>query len=175
MKIEKNKMVSVTYELREGDKNGNVVEVADKENPLAFPFGLNLLLPSFEAALLGKETGDVFEVGMSATDGYGEINDFMIVDIPKDVFMVDGELDTNMIAVGNRLPMMSDDGNVMNGLVTTIKDAVVVMDFNHPLAGKALYFTGEVIDVRDSTDEELKECCGPEGCGGCGDDCEHSH
>jgi len=80
---------------------------------------------------------------------------------------------------------MDSDGNHMNGSVIEVKDDVVVMDFNHPLAGETLHFSGEVIDVHDPTDEELAQMtpapggcdCGCEGCdGGCdheGHDCDH--
>ncbi len=170
MKIEKNKIVSVTYELKELHSD-NVIEVSDKSNPLIFPYGLNMLLPAFESALYNKETGDVFEIEMDVENAYGKVNDFMIVNIPKNVFMVDGQLDTEMIKVGNRLPMMSQDGNMMNGLVSSIGENEIVMNFNHPLAGKGLHFIGEIIEVRDATEEELAEING-EGCGeGCGDDC----
>lgn len=154
--MEKNKMVSVTYKLRFGDKDGEVVETADKNSPLTFPYGAGLLLPAFENALSDKNVGDTFEIGMTAENGYGEINSQMIIDMPKSTFVVDGEIDDEMLKVGNTLPMMSNDGNMIPGVVVSISDDIVVMDFNHPLAGKDLYFTGEVIEIRDMTEDELK-------------------
>jgi len=167
MKIENNKIVSVTYELK--DDNNNVIEVSDESNPLIFPYGLNMLLPAFENELLGKETGEVFEVKMNAENGYGKINDFMIVDISKDAFKVNGEFDTESVKIGNRLPMMSQDGDVMNGLITDIRENEVTMDFNHPLAGKNLHFTGKIIEIRDATEEELAGFKGEK----CDENCDH--
>jgi FKBP-type peptidyl-prolyl cis-trans isomerase SlyD len=56
---------------------------------------------------------------------------------------------------GNILPMMDSDGNRLNGSVMEIKDDLVVLDFNHPLAGETLHFEGKVIDVHDPTEEEI--------------------
>ena len=148
-------MVSVIYKLRFGDKDGEVVETADKNSPLTFPYGAGLLLPAFENALSDKNVGDTFEIGMTAENGYGEINSQNIINIPKSTFMIDGKIDDEMLKIGNTLPMMSGD-NVVTGVVVTISDDIVVMDFNHPLAGKDLYFTGEVIEIRDMTEDELK-------------------
>ena len=155
MKVEKNKMVSVIYELKLNDKNGKTVEVASEENPLEFIYGNETLLPSFENALTDKVVGDKFEIEISSVEGYGQVNDYMIVNIPKNVFEINGEFDSQMVAEGNRLPMMTQDGNMLDGLVKEVNNDNVVMDFNHPLAGKDLYFEGEIIGVRDATEEEL--------------------
>jgi len=167
-------MVSVTYELRFGDKDGEIVEVADKNSPLTFPYGSGLLLPAFENALSDKNVGDMFEISMTPETGYGEINNQMIVSMPISTFIIDGKIDDDMVKVGNTLPMMANDGNMIPGKVIAIENEQVIMDFNHPLAGKNLFFIGEVIEVRDATEEELNhscgddDCCGDESCGGCG-------
>lgn len=171
--MEKNKMVTVAYELRLGDKNGKIVDVATKEDPLTFPYGAGMLLPAFENAIADKQIGDFFEIGMLAKDGYGFVNNDMIVNIPINAFLVEGKIDNEILKVGNILPMMSGDGNVMNGNVKSIESDHVIMDFNHPLAGNDLYFTGEIVDIRDATDEELNHSCGDdcgdESCDGCGE------
>jgi FKBP-type peptidyl-prolyl cis-trans isomerase SlyD len=157
MKIEKNKMVSVTYELKVADENGifNSIEVTNESEPLLFPYGYNALLPAFEDALLGKMPGDNFEIEMDSKNGYGEIEDYKVISIPKNSFIVDGNFDSNMVKEGNWLPMMSE-GQVINGLVKSINNNSVIMDFNHPLAGKNLHFTGKIIEVRDPNEEELE-------------------
>jgi FKBP-type peptidyl-prolyl cis-trans isomerase SlyD len=157
MKVEKNKIVSVTYELRVNEDGGEkLVETADKSKPLSFPYGANLLLPAFEDALKDKVVGDTFEAKMTPENGYGFYRDNMIANVPKGTFEVEGKIDENMLQVGNVLPMMTQDGNVMNGTVKNINNENVTMDFNHPLAGKNLHFKGEILEVRDATDEELK-------------------
>ena len=96
--------------------------------------------------------------------------------------MVDGVFDSERVKEGATLPMMSAEGQHMNGSVLEVKDDVVVMDFNHPLAGETLHFAGQVADVHEPTPEELAEMeqmmhggCGGhdhDGCGGC-DGCCH--
>lgn len=178
MKVEKNKMVTVTYELRLGGKNGNVVEVSGKNEPLQFAYGVGMLLPAFENGLTDKEIDDNFEIEISAKDGYGERVEDMLVSVPKDIFEIDGKLDYEMISVGNALPMMSNNGDQLTGVVKSVDEHTVTMDFNHPLAGEDLYFLGKVVDIREATEDELLnqygdfECCGGGGCSGCGDDCD---
>jgi len=175
MAIDKNKIVSVTYELRVGNKlDGEIVEVSTNENPLTFPFGTGMLLPKFESALTEKEVGDSFEIEINAKDGYGEIDENMVVNIPKTAFEINGEIDYDMISVGNTIPMMSTSGHPMNGIILEIEDDDVIMDFNHPLAGQDLFFTGNVIEIRDMTEDEFSHSCdSEEGCGNCG--CDHKH
>ena len=91
----------------------------------------------------------------------------MIVDLPKDIFK---EVEPEDMVVGNTLPMMDSIGRRLEGKIISIGDEDVQIDFNHQLAGKDLYFKGEVLTVRDATDEELEALhshkCG--GCSGCG-------
>jgi FKBP-type peptidyl-prolyl cis-trans isomerase SlyD len=78
-----------------------------------------------------------------------------VVDIPKQVFEVDGQIDEEMLQEGNFLPMADNQGNHMQGKVVEIGADTVKMDFNHPLAGMVMHFDGKVADVRDATQEEL--------------------
>ncbi len=76
-------------------------------------------------------------------DAYGEVNEDAIVDLPKHVFLVDGHFDDELIAVGNAVPMMSSNGQRMNGIVLAVSDDEVKMDFNHPLAGEDSIFQAQ--------------------------------
>lgn len=169
MTIAKDKMVSVTYKLRLDGKEGEIFETAEKTNPLVFLCGAGMMLPAFENGLMNKKVGDTFEIEIPAIDGYGEENEDAIVDLPKHIFQVDGKFDEELITPGNSVPMMSSNGQRMEGIVIAVEEEIVKMDFNHPLAGEDLYFTGEVIDVRDATEEELNSVYNSGGCdGGCG-------
>src|SRR5690606_21842981 len=108
-----------------------------------------------------------FEIRLSKNDAYGDVNEDAIVDLPKSVFLVDGKMDEELIAVGNTVPMMSSNGQRLNGLVLSIDDETVKMDFNHPLAGDDLFFAGKVLEVREASDEELAQILSGGGCG-CG-------
>ncbi len=172
MAITKNKMVSLTYDLRIEGIEGELIEQATAERPLSFVYGAGIMLPKFEALLEGMEQGKSFEINLSCEDAYGEIDENAIVDLPKNIFIIDGNFDEEIIKVGNTVPMMSTSGQRMNGLVLEITDETVKMDFNHPLAGEDLFFKGEILEVRDASDEEIAATVGGScGCGsGCGCD-----
>ena len=174
MAITKNKMVSLTYDLRIEGAEGELIEQATAERPLAFVYGAGTMLPKFEALLEGLEQGSSFNINLPCEDAYGQIDENAIVDLPKHLFLVEGKFDDEIIKVGNTVPMMSSSGQRMNGLVLEITDEVVKMDFNHPLAGEDLFFTGDVLEVRDATDEEIAATVGGGSCGcgsgGCGCD-----
>lgn len=173
MKIGKNKMVSLTYDLFYDDAEGELIEQATSEKPMSFVFGAGLMLPKFESHLEGLVEGKEFEISLADVDAYGELDENAIVDLPKHIFFIDGEFDEEMIAIGNTVPMMSTSGQRMNGLVLEITDEIVKMDFNHPLAGENLFFKGNILEVREATDEEIAATvgggCGCGSGGGCGD------
>ena len=155
--ITENSVVTLTYELRVSDETGadTLVETADAEEPMLFLMGRSGLPEKFEAALLGKQAGDAFEVTLSPEEGYGEYDDDMLVTLPRDTFAVEGSVDEEMLQVGNYLPMSDQEGNHMQGRVDTLDGDAVRMDFNHPLAGMTMHFRGRVETVREATAEEL--------------------
>lgn len=176
MRITANKFVSVTYDLNVMDGNEQeLMERATPEAPLSFIFGTGMMLPAFEEQLKGLVAGESFSFMLTPRDAYGEYNEEHLIELPKNIFEVDGKFDSEMEKEGNTLPMMDSDGNRLNGSVLEVRDDVVVMDFNHPLAGETLYFKGEVIDVHDPTAEEIAAMSSGGGCNcgsdNCGDDC----
>lgn len=178
MKISTNKSVAVTYDLNVGEgEERELMEKATVEAPLKFVFGTGTMLPAFEEALLGLAAGDTFSFSLSAEDAYGDYNEDHVLDLSKDIFMVDGKFDSEAIQEGNSVPMMDSTGNRMVGSVLEVKDDIVKMDFNHPLAGETLHFSGAVIDVHEATAEEIAALtagacgCGEDGCGEDGCDC----
>lgn len=166
MKISENKFVSLAYTLT---VDGQVADQATAERPLEFVYGVGMLLPKFEEHIAGKEAGDKFEFVLTPAEGYGEINPQAVVNLPKDVFMVDGAIPDDMLVVGNVLPMADQAGNRLMGRIKAVNDNDVTMDFNHPMAGKTLNFTGDIIGVREATPEDMMPAGGGCSCGG--DDC----
>lgn len=169
MVIEKDKVVSVSYELKLANNSNEIVEKVNPNSPLQFLLGHGNLLPKFESNLTGLKAGDGFDFVLSSEEAYGPVSQEAIVDLPKSVFMVDGQIDDNLLTVGNVVPMMDQAGNRFNGKVTALTTDNVKMDFNHPLAGEALHFKGEVVGVREATEEELSHGHihqNQEGCGG---------
>ncbi len=155
MKIEQNKMVSLIYELRESDSEGRIIEALDNKKPLTFIFGTGRLLPVFESNINSLKTGDPFRFTLNSEMAYGEKREDMIVDVPIAVFQTDGKINEDICQVGNEVPMMDTEGNPLNGIINEITDTFVRMDFNHPMAGLNLFFSGKIIDVREATSEEI--------------------
>jgi len=154
MKISKNKVVSVSYEL---EVDGSIADKAPSQRPLEYIHGTGMLLPKFEAALESKESGDAFSFTLSPEDGYGEYNPKYKVNVPKSAFEIEGKLREDLLAVGRILPMYNSEGQVVQGRIESIEKEHIVMDFNHPMAGKTLNFSGKVEAVRDASEKELKE------------------
>ena len=171
MKISDNKIVSLTYDLTvdEGDEK-ELMERATAEQPLTFMFGMGMMLEAFEKNIDGLKLGDKFSFTLTPEEAYGEYVEENVVELPKNIFEVDGKFDNERIVEGETVPMMDSSGNRLMGSVLEIKPDVVVMNFNHPLAGETLHFEGEVIDVHEATPEEIAALThqGECGCGGCG-------
>jgi len=156
MKIDQNTVVSVTYDLHAGEpqKEKTFVETADINTPLEFLFGTGGLIEAFENNLSGLTIGDKFEFDIPANQAYGNIDPEAVVNLPKDIFMNNGKLE-DIIVPGAIVPMTDEEGHRLNGKVLEVKDSEVIMDFNHPLAGKDLHFKGEVVQVRAASAEEI--------------------
>lgn len=175
MRISANKYVAVIYDLNVGEgEERELMEKPTREVPLKFIYGTGMMIPAFEDALAGLESGDQFDFSLTPENAYGEYNEDHVLELPKNIFEIDGKFDSEMVKEGNTIPMMDADGHRMNGSVLEVKKDVVVMDFNHPLAGETLHFKGEVVDVHEPTAEEIaamtSSSCGG-GCEGCGGGC----
>jgi FKBP-type peptidyl-prolyl cis-trans isomerase SlyD len=169
MTIEMNKVVALKYELRVNAKDGNLVEKVENDRPLEFIYGIGNMLKDFESNLSGLKVGDSFDFSISAENAYGTVNNDMVVNLPKNIFMIDGKVDETLLVIGKIVPMRDQQGNHLNGKIIEIVDDFVKMDFNHPLAGDDLYFTGEILNVREATETELSHGhlhSNDQGCGG---------
>ncbi|HPG33390.1 MAG: FKBP-type peptidyl-prolyl cis-trans isomerase [Lentimicrobiaceae bacterium] len=155
MTISENKVVSLTYELKLDNASGEVVDMADASEPLVFLYGAGNMLPKFESNLANLKVNDNFEFTLASADAYGDFIEEAIIDLPIDIFMVEGKIDPDMLTIGNIIPMQDNEGHPMDGVVVAVENDQVKMDFNHPMAGKTLYFTGKILDLRDATEEEL--------------------
>ncbi len=174
--IKKHSMVTLSYDLHIDDKDGALIEKTTEDTPLQFIYGIGMMLPKFEEELSKFKSGEEFTINLRADEAYGEVNKEAIVELPKNVFLVDGKFDDELIKVGNAVPMMSSNGQRLNGIVLEIAEDTVKMDFNHPLAGEDLFFKGIVLEVRDASQEEIDAVLHPHGgCGSCGDSHHHHH
>ncbi|MBX2928931.1 MAG: peptidylprolyl isomerase [Saprospiraceae bacterium] len=155
MIIDQNTVVSLHYKLQEDNAEGELIEETNGGDPLTFLFGVGQMIPEFEANLEGKSAGDEFAFGILHTDAYGPYDDDAVAALPLSVFMFEGELDTEMLQPGRTIPLRDEEGRLLYGTVEEIRENEVVMDFNHPMAGLDLYFTGRIESVREATQEEI--------------------
>jgi len=165
MEIGINKVVSLIYELREGNSTGRVIETLDEKRPLSFIFGTGRLLPVFESNISSLQKGDLFSFTLDSEMAYGERREDMIIDVPISVFETNGKINEDICRVGNEVPMMDTEGNPLNGIINEISDTSVKMDFNHPMADLDLFFSGKILDVRDASESELSATMNT--CSGC--------
>lgn len=180
--IENGKFVKYTYTVTDVD-SGNVLFEATSEAPDIMVYGVsNEVIPGLLAAMRGLGAGDKFSVTLPPEAAFGQRNEDNVLTVPNGAFMRDGEM-AEEVRPGAVLPMLTEQGYTVTGVVKSMNEHDVTMDFNHPFAGLTVKFDGDVVEVRDATAEELKPrhgCgCGHEGCGsdggscggGCGDGC----
>lgn len=172
-KVEKGKYVEYCYKLY-NEADGNLLFEAPREHPDAMVYGVSPdVVPALEAAMDGLKAGDKFETILPPEAAFGPRHDDLTMELDKEIFMRDGKL-AEEVKVGAMLPMMTADGQRVPGLVVEVGDKVK-MDFNHPFAGLTVRYEGEILLVRDATEDELNPvsgcggCCGSCGDGGCGE------
>jgi FKBP-type peptidyl-prolyl cis-trans isomerase SlyD len=173
-----NKYITVAYSLYTDNAEGvhELVEQAPVEHPFQFITGLDVALTAFEEKLKDLAPGDAFDFTLSVDEAYGPYEQEHVITLPKSTFMLNGRFQKDIIFEGAMIPLVNADGNRFQGLVLEVKDEEVVIDLNHPLAGKELHFKGTVVTSREATQEEItsliKMMSGEGGCGcGCGGDC----
>ena len=178
MKIEKNRVVVLRYKV---ETDGKVVGSATAQEPFDYIHGTRTILPKLEEALEGLEAEEDFDCTVPPEDAYGAYDLKKVFDVPKSTFVVDGKLREDLLRVGAYIPLLNSAGEVCQGMVVSVGDETVTMDFNPPMAGKTLHFKGTVLSVREATPQELLEGLHGEflpddGCGcGCGHHHHHSH
>lgn len=168
-KVENNHLVSINYVVTDKDSD----EVLDKnEKPFSFIIGRNQVVVGLENALIDKKIGDKFKVEVAPKDAYGEKNSDFLQEVPKEQFS-GIELVKGMTLYGQ-----TEDGETAQVVVAEIGENSVIIDYNHPLAGKTLLFEVEVLDSKLPSDDEIlaleshhdsahhHHCGGREGCCG---------
>jgi len=171
MAIEANQIVSIEYEVRDGDK---VVDSNVGGAPLVFMFGKGQIIPGLENGIVDMAIGEKGDILVQPENAYGEYNAEATQEVPADQFAgIDLE-------VGMTLYGQGEDGQTVQVTVKELGTETVMIDFNHPLAGKALMFSVTVNNVRDASAEEVMTgipaenkqeedgCCGTDGGSSCG-------
>lgn len=176
------KYLTVAYELYADNERGihELIEKAPAEHPFQFITGLGVALEAFENHVKDLDEGGTFDFTLTVDEAYGPYVDEHVVELDKQIFTIDGHFDKQTIYPGNVIPLVNEDGNRFQGLILEVKEDKVVVDLNHPLAGKALHFRGSVVTSREATEAEVQgmiNMMSGEGCScGCGDEhCNHDH
>ena len=149
MQITKDSVVSIDYRLHLGD--GKTIDQSDEGDPLVYLQGHENIVPGLEKALEGKKVGDTLKVQVSPEEGYGEYDPDGVEEVPREEFPPEMPLKAGEIVTAT-----DEDGDDVDFLVKELKGNTVVVDFNHPLAGKTLHFEVTVREVRAATAEELE-------------------
>ena len=156
MKIQKDHVITLHYKLTEDNAQGELLEETFGSEPLAFIYGRGMMLPAFEENLENSAQGDQFAFVLSPEDAYGEYEDNAVIDIPIERFATEnGEIDRSVILPGAPLTFNDHEGRAYHGVVQDVKIENVTVDFNHPMSGRTLHFTGEILEVRPATNSEL--------------------
>lgn len=169
MAIQENQIVSIEYEVSDGE---TIVDTNVGGTPLVFMFGKGQIIPGLESGIQNMNVGDKAEVPVKAIDAYGEYNSDAKQEVPKDQFAgIDLEIGMSLYGQG-------EDGSTVQVIVKEIGEEKIIIDFNHPLAGKDLLFSVTVNNIREaSSDEEMTgvpaenkqdDCCGSHDSSGCG-------
>ena len=181
-----NKYITVAYKLYamiEGNKE--LLEEAPAEHPFQFITGMGYTLERFEKEIAGLTSGDNFNFTIPCAEAYGERNEADVHVMQKSQFYVNGKFDEDNIFEGNIIMLNDQEGNQFYANVGEVTEDKVVIDLNHPHAGKDLIFEGKVIEHRDATAQEMQDIInamsGGCGCGGgcgegdCGCGCDGDH
>ncbi len=123
-------------------EDGSVFDSSEGRDPLEFVFGTGMIIPGLEEGIKGLKTGDTKVVTIEAENAYGAYDDTAVMEVPKDQLPPDLQLEEGM-----QLAAQGPQGPIPV-VVKEIKESSVMIDFNHPLAGKSLIFDVEIVEVR---------------------------
>ncbi len=148
MAIEKGQKVKVEYTGTFED--GEVFDSSEKHGqPLEFICGAGQMIPGFDAAVVGMEKDEVKDITLNPEDAYGDHNEQLIQKVPIDQLPKDP-----VPAVGMMLAVGLPNGQQLPAKITEVTEADVLIDVNHPMAGKTLKFNIKIVEFSDLSDEE---------------------
>lgn len=148
MKIEKNKVVSMSYSL--SSDSGKVIELRSVDNPVEFLVGHGQILPSLEKKILGQAEGFSGRFLLQPEEAHGEYKKELVREMKSSQFPEDLSLKKGM-----KFESTDANGEPLALHIIDIKDDVVLVDGNHPLAGVPLSFDVKILDIRDAAEEEI--------------------
>tara|TARA_B000000475_G_C15784686_1_gene360923 strand:+ start:209 stop:661 length:453 start_codon:yes stop_codon:yes gene_type:complete len=124
-------------------EDGKVFDSSLEREPLKIEVGNGSLIKGFEQSLLGKEEGEKYSIEIKPEEAYGSLREDLIIEVPKDKM-------PGPVEVGQTLSANAENGGTAQVIVKEIKDESIVIDGNHPLAGKDLLFDIEIISISEA-------------------------
>jgi FKBP-type peptidyl-prolyl cis-trans isomerase SlyD len=158
LKIVTGCFVELAYELR--DEAGELVEHSEEDGPMVYLHGNEEIPAKIESELEGHGVGDELHVALEAGVAYGEYNPDGIVTVPREQFPPDAEIvpgDWIDVTLADQEGKEPEDAESLEMRVVEISPEAIVLDANHPLAGKACTFDLKVVSVRQGSEEEIEE------------------
>jgi FKBP-type peptidyl-prolyl cis-trans isomerase SlyD len=134
--------LSVSFDYTLKDADGKVIETSKGNKPLNYIHGQKSMIPGLEKQLAGMKVGDEKNVRVKPEDAYGPVNKNAFQEVPKE------KIPANGLKLGAVLAAKSPEGQVVPMRVHEIKEKTVVMDMNHPMAGKTLVFDVKIVDIQ---------------------------
>jgi FKBP-type peptidyl-prolyl cis-trans isomerase SlyD len=149
MKHNDEALVGIHYKLYLIDNKGKseLFEETEKGQPYFFRLGEDEVLPAFEKQFQILKPNDTFDFTINKEEAYGDYDESLLMELPISAFTEDEDLDED-IEIGEYLSMVGEDDEEIDGKVVEIKMDTILMDFNHPMAGKALKYEGIVVTMR---------------------------
>ncbi len=132
--------VKVHYHGRLTD--GTTFDSSEGREPLEFEVGSGMVIKGFDDGVTGMKVGDKKTINIPVDEAYGPVNESMLVEFPKANFPAE-----MVPEVGMQLNMTSGDGQVIPVVITAVKDDIISLDANHPLAGEDLVFDLELVEI----------------------------
>jgi len=123
-------------------KDGNVIDSSLEREPLEFEIGSGSVIAGVDKAMTGMKPGEKKEVSVPPKDAYGEHDQNLLIDVPKE--KIPEDIDPK---VGMQLQLINNSGQALPALITEVKDESIKLDANHPLAGKELIFNIELLEI----------------------------
>jgi FKBP-type peptidyl-prolyl cis-trans isomerase 2 len=127
-------------------RSGETFDSSEGRDPLEFTVGSGQVIKGFDEGVKGMKVGDKKTVEIHVTDAYGEKQQEMMIEFPKDQFPADMNPE-----VGMQLMMSNGSGQQFPVTVAEVKDATIVLDANHPLAGQDLVFDLELVSIEPTS------------------------
>ncbi|MFC1823559.1 peptidylprolyl isomerase [Thermodesulfobacteriota bacterium] len=140
--------------------SGEEVDSSSDGQPLGFISGSGQIIPGLEKAMMGMTVGDSVKISVEPEDGYGQVNQDLFRDVPRGQFPGDIDLQPGMT-----FQAQGPQGMVPINIKEVKDENTVIIDLNHPLAGKKLHFDVNIVEVREPTAEELSGLASGCNCG----------